>query len=82
MLSADSKKMDATDLRAWIFETHTLCNDFEACNELDINVKSSFEFAQSVLYSEGIDLRMTIFNNERFGPKHYKEVKLSVEIMY
>ena len=44
MLSITSKDMDPTDLRAWLFETFTLCKDFKAYQELNAKVKSSFEF--------------------------------------
>ena len=64
MLNINPKDMSPTDLRAWLFETFTLCKDFKACEELNTKVKSSFEFTQSPLLEDSIDLRMTLFQIE------------------
>ena len=64
MLNMTPKDMDPTDLRAWLFETFTLCKDFEAYEELNAKVKSSFEFVQSPLQEVSVDLRTTLFRIE------------------
>ena len=64
MLNITLKDMDQTDLRAWLFETYTLCKDFEAYEELNAKVKSSFEFVQSPLQEDSADLRTTLFQIE------------------
>ena len=44
MLNITPKNIDPIDLRAWLFETFTLFKDFEAYEELNTKVKSSFKF--------------------------------------
>ena len=60
MLNITPKDMDPIDLRAWLLETFTLCKDFEAYKELNAKVKSSFEFVQSPLQEDSVDLRITL----------------------
>ena len=60
MLSIDPNRMNPIDLRAWLFETYTLCNNFEACNDLNTKVKSSFEYVQSALRADGVEVRTSV----------------------
>ena len=55
--------MNHVDLRAWLFETYTSCNDFEACNDLNAKVKSSFEYVQSALGADGVEVRTSVLRH-------------------
>ena len=61
MISIDPNSMDPPDLRAWLFETYTLCDDYEACENLNTKIRASHNFVQLTLRDDSIELRALIF---------------------
>ena len=41
LIKVHSHKIDAIELRAWLFETYTICNDMEAYSSLNDRIKAS-----------------------------------------
>ena len=61
MLSIDPNEIDPSDLRAWLFETYTLCRDYEAYDNLNNWIKETHNYTQSSLQNKSIELRASIF---------------------
>ena len=61
MLEINPEKMDASELRAWLFETYTICKDKEAYTALNEKVQSSYNFSQSILRDDTFQLRHSTF---------------------
>jgi hypothetical protein len=47
-------KIDVMELRAWLFETYTICNDIEAYSSLNDRIKASHKYSQSALQLKSI----------------------------
>ena len=61
ILNINIDEMDATELRAWLFETHMIYNDREAYEALNVRIKELNNYSQSVLQIKSLELRASIF---------------------
>jgi hypothetical protein len=61
MININPIEMDTTELRAWLFETYTICNDKEAYAALNNKIKESYKFTQLALRNKTLDIRESTF---------------------
>ena len=61
MLSIDPNSIDPPDLCAWLFETYTLCEDYEAYKNLNNKVRASYNYIESILRDKRIELFTSVF---------------------
>ena len=61
ILSIDLNSMNPPDLCAWLFEIYTLCKDYEACENLNNKVRAFYNYVQSTLRDESMELCASVF---------------------
>lgn len=61
MLTINPSMIEPPDLRAWLFEVYTFCEDYEACEDLNGKVRASFNYIHSMLQDESLELCKAIF---------------------
>ena len=65
MVNMNPVAMDGSELRPWLFETYTICNDKDAYDVLNDKVKFSYTFTQSPLRDETLHLTESTFRQRK-----------------